>query len=44
MIILTGFLPGILSAGGKSIVIQISIFMLIFLLFSAQISERGKSL
>ena len=38
----TGFLPGILFRGAKSIVMQISFVMLIFLLFSDQISG-GKS-
>ena len=37
-----GFLPGIFFMGAKSIVIQISIVMLIFLLFSDQISEEAK--
>ena len=36
----TGFLPGIFFRGGKSIVMQISI---IILLCSDQISGRGKS-
>ena len=41
----TGFLPGIFSGGGaKSIVMQISFVMPIFLLFSDQISGRQKSL
>ena len=35
-----GFLPGIFSGGAKSIVMQISFVML---LFSGQISRRGKS-
>ena len=37
-----GFLLGIFFFGAKSIVIQFSVVMLIFLLFSDQISERGK--
>ena len=41
---ISGFLPGIFSGGGeKSIVMQISFVMLIFLLFSDQISEGQKS-
>ena len=40
--ILTFFLPGIFSGGAKSIVMQISFVMLIFLLFSDQISGGGK--
>ena len=40
----TGFLPGIFGGGGaKSIVMKISFVMLIFLLFSDQISGGQKS-
>ena len=38
----TGFLPGISRGGAKFIVTQISFVMLIFLLFSEQISEGTK--
>ena len=40
----TGFLTGILFfwVGGKSIAMQISFVMLIFLLFSDQIAGRGQ--
>ena len=38
----TGFLPGIFFSGAKSIVMQISFVMLIFLLFSDQISGGTK--
>ena len=37
----SGFLPGIFSGEAKSIVMQISFVMLIFLLFSDQISGGG---
>ena len=37
-----GFLAGLFSGGGKSIVVQISFVMLIFLLFSDQILEGAK--
>ena len=40
-ILSVGFLPGIFSGGTKSIVMQISFVMLIFLLFSDQISRGG---
>ena len=40
----SGFLPGIFSGGGaKSIVMQVSFVVLIFLLFSNQISGGAKS-
>ena len=39
---MAGFLPGIFSGGGKTIVMQISFVMLIFVLFSDQISRRDK--
>ena len=38
----TGFLPGFFQAEAKSIVMQISFVMLIFLLFSDRISGGGK--
>ena len=38
----TGFLPGIFSGGAKYILMQISFVMLIFLLFSDEISGEAK--